>query len=195
MAGAIGCHIVEADALKALSDIAEMRHLHDVAEHRLDRAFDLLRLLPEKERASERVQKMLAKMNDKKISRSKDAITRRKHLLELRETLGVAAAEEEKKITDMYVGVALRRMKEAEKTIKRAKMETLDVDGVFELLSELSGTTPSLSEEELFEAMAQIVGGGEYSSGGAVPDVVESTKVGLEEVVIWWLDGLDPTAD
>ena len=200
MAGAIGDHVVEAEALRALSDIADMRHLHDVAEHRLERALDLLRLLPEKERESERVQKVLARMNDKKRCRSKKSITRRKHLLELRRTLGVAAMEEEKKMTSAFVDVVMRRQNlleveeeesaQGEEARERAKKGMINIDGLFEITQRLQGvgTTPFLSEEELFEAMAQI--NSSSHSNGAVPEVTEDTMVGLEEVIVWWLDGL-----
>ena len=57
IAGTIGNHAVEAEALRALSDVAESRHVDDVAEHRLERAISLLKLISKEE----------MELNDKKI--------------------------------------------------------------------------------------------------------------------------------
>jgi len=183
--------VVEAQALRALSDVAASRHVDDVAEHRLQRAIDLLLLLPKKQLLDQggRIQRQLDQMTDKRRERQLSRTTRRQHLIELRRTLGRSVVAEEKKVTDAYMEVAKRRQvdsSEANKILKDedAKKLMLDMDGVFELTQRL-GTSPALSEDELFEIVYQMITG----TDGVETTVTEQTTVSLEDVLIWWFDG------
>jgi hypothetical protein len=191
MAGTLGNSVVEAQALRALSDVAASRHVDDVAEHRLQRAIDLLLLLPKKQLLDQggRIQRQLDQMTDKRRERQLSRTTRRQHLIELRRTLGRSVVAEEKKVTDAYMEVAKRRQvdsSEANKILKDedAKKLMLDMDGVFELTQRL-GTSPALSEDELFEIVYQMITG----TDGVETTVTEQTTVSLEDVLIWWFDG------
>ena len=71
-------------------------------------------------------------------------------------------------------------------TPKTTSMALSYLDGLFEC-TQLLGTVPALSEDELVEAMQQIVGGVE---GIGAKKITEATEFGLEELVVWWLDGM-----
>jgi hypothetical protein len=197
IAGTIGNHAVEAEALRALSDVAESRHVDDVAEHRLERAISLLKLISKEEMElnDKKIQRQLNEYIDKQQSRQIKLKTRKIYLLELQNKLGRSAVIEEEKVTNAFVEVVKRRSadgtgtsegKSVLLTYETAKKRTLDMDAIFEVTQRL-GTVPALSEEELIEVMCQMTTTGIDDTKDV--NVNEQTRVSLEDFIVWWLDG------
>lgn len=206
IAGSLGNHEVEAFAIKSLSDLAEARHVYDVARWRLDRAIATLKLMPDSERRRNggRGNRLLANMMDTKRKRALGDADRAAHLERLRGKPGSAAMAEESKVTTAFLEVvqkqALARPKlyedgeaeekdsqaAAEEEKKDPKEERLDSRGFLEW-SELMGCYPPMSDMEVNEAMAQICAG---------KDTLDINKnwhemVTLEALVVWWLESLN----
>ena len=196
MAGALGNTHVEAMALRALSDVAASRHVNDVAAHRLQRGIDLLSLYSTEELHNNNgmMQRTLNQLKDKKSMRTKAQTTVNDAMRALKHRLGHnRAAVEEDNITAVFVEVVRNRLsnRECKTTLPgdnpgttEMKHMKLNLDGLFEC-TQLLGTVPALSEDELVEAMQQIVGGVE---GIGAKKITEATEFGLEELVVWWLD-------
>jgi hypothetical protein len=203
MAGALGNTHVEAMALRALSDVAASRHVNDVAVHRLQRGIDLLSLysIEELHKNNGLLERTLNQLKDKQSMRTKAQTTVNDAMRALKHRLGHnRAAVEEDNITAVFVKVVRNRLSNREcktplpthggnggngENIEMKQMK-LNLDGLFEC-TQLLGTVPALSEDELVEAMQQIVGGVE---GIGAKKITEATEFGLEELVVWWLDGM-----
>ena len=190
MAGVLGDTAVEARAMRAIADLAHSRCVNNVATHRLQRGIDLLHLLSSVERAKNggKIQRSLDRMCQQKRDRLQAKTTTHDHLLALRKRLGQSVAvKEEANITRMFLKVVQQRDPLPgclpEKNPSNWMHHTLNLTGLFELFTEM-GTSPALSEEELIEAMQQIVGGSVHVQ------ITEKTEVGLDELVVWWLDGV-----
>ena len=197
IAGSIGCHEVEAFALKSLSDLAEDKHAYEVARHRLDRAIKLIKLIPERKRKANggQAERLLAKMLDTKQQRTRNDANRMERLRQLRKKLGSAAAVEEKKVTEAFLKVVERRSSLTQSVYEEEyktsvantdpKGHLLDSRGFLEW-TELMGTYPPMDDVEVDEAMVQI---------SAVHDAIDmntgfSSQIGLESLIVWWLESL-----
>lgn len=198
IAGSIGNHEVEAFALKSLSDLAEARHVYDVARWRLDRAIKMLKLVPESELRSNggRGNRLLASMLDTKRQRTIADADRAAHLERLRDRLGSSALVEEAKVTAAFLEVAKRAAERRQKLFEGdeegkegkkedPKEERLDSIGFLEW-TELMGCCPPMDDVEVNEAMAQICAG---------KDTVDINNnwhelITLEALVVWWLESV-----